>query len=109
MRVVIGIDIGTTNTKAVAFADSGVTLGSASVSYPVYRDGEGRHELDPDQLLDAVVATLREVVEKLVAAGLAGRTVKGRGLAGISFSCAMHSLIAVDEDGHPLTRAITWA
>jgi len=109
MRVVIGIDIGTTNTKAVAMAEDGVTLGSASVSYQVYKDGEGRHELDPDQLLDAVVTTLREVVEKLVAAGLAGRTVKGRGLAGISLSCAMHSLIAVDGEGHPLTRAITWA
>ena len=109
MRVVIGIDIGTTNTKAVAFTDGGMVLGSASGSYPVYTDAAGRHELDPDQLLAAVVASLREVIEKLAAAGLAGRAAKGKGLAGISFSCAMHSLIAVDADGHPLTRAITWA
>ena len=109
MRVVIGIDIGTTNTKAVALADGGMVLGSASVSYPVFTDSTGRHELDPDVLLAAVVTSLREVIEKMVAAGLAGRVSKGKGLSGISLSCAMHSLIAVDEDGHPLTRAITWA
>lgn len=109
MRVIIGIDIGTTNTKAVALAEDGMVLGSASVSYPVYTDAVGRHELDPDQLLAAVLAALREVIEKLVAAGLAGRTAKGNGLAGITFSCAMHSLIAVDAEGHPLTRAMTWA
>jgi gluconokinase len=109
MQVVIGIDIGTTNTKAVALADNGVVLGSASVTYPVYTDVGGRHELDPDQLLEAVIATLREVIGKLAAAGQTGRAVKGTGLAGISFSCAMHSLIVVDEGGHPLTRAMTWA
>jgi len=109
MRVIIGIDIGTTNTKAVSFTDGGLVLGSASASYPVYTDLAGRHELDPDQLLAAVVASLREVIGKLVAAGLAGRTAKENGLTGISFSCAMHSLIAVDPEGHPLTRAMTWA
>ncbi|HEY4108924.1 gluconokinase [Puia sp.] len=109
MRVVIGIDIGTTNTKAVCFSENGAVLASAGASYPVYTDADGRHELDPDHLLEAVVATLKEVVAKMVAAGLAGRGVKGQGLAGIGFSCAMHSLIAVDDDGHPLTRAMTWA
>ncbi|HVU98532.1 MAG TPA: gluconokinase [Puia sp.] len=109
MRVVIGIDIGTTNTKAVSFTDGGMVLGVANASYPVYTDAAGRHELDPDQLLAAVVSSLREVVAKLAAAGLSGRAVKGTGLVGISFSCAMHSLIAVDADGHPLTRAMTWA
>jgi len=86
-----------------------MVLGSASAGYPVYTDAAGRHELDPDVLLAAVVGSLREVMEKMVATGLAGKGAKGKGLSGISFSCAMHSLIAVDADGHPLTRAMTWA
>jgi sugar (pentulose or hexulose) kinase len=49
MKYVIGVDIGTTNTKAVAFAVDGTVLGSAGASYPVFTDAEGRHELDPDQ------------------------------------------------------------
>jgi len=33
----------------------------------------------------------------------------GSATVGISFSCAFHSLLAVDEQGKPLTRAMTWA
>jgi len=100
MRYIIGIDIGTTNTKAVALTDEGEVLGSASASYPVFSSEEGQHELDPEQLLEAVLTALTAV---------RGKTSGMPGLAGISFSCAMHSLIAVDASGKPLTRAITWA
>jgi gluconokinase len=96
MRYILGIDIGTTNTKAVAFTDQGEVLGSAGASYPVFSDPTGRHELDPDQLMEAFLSVLRKIG-------------KPEGLAGISFSCAMHSLIAIDEECRPLTRAITWA
>jgi gluconokinase len=99
MQYIIGIDIGTTNTKAVAFTTDGKVLGSAGASYPVFTDAGGRHELDPDQLLDAVVSALGEV----------RRGIGEEGLAGISFSCAFHSLIVIGEEGKPLTHAMTWA
>ena len=107
MAVLIGIDIGTTNTKAVAFTDSGEVLGSAGASYPVYTDAGGRHELDPDQLLGAVVEVLMKVYGKV--SGSAVSEGGRRAVTGISFSCAMHSLIAVDRNGRPLTKAMTWA
>ncbi len=100
MRYVIGIDIGTTSTKAVAFTAGGEVLGSAGVSYPVFTDAGGRHELDPDQLLEAVLQVLRQVIKERAG---------GDELVGVSFSCAMHSVILVDEHGDPLTRALTWA
>ncbi len=100
MQYIIGIDIGTTSTKAVAFTDQGEVLGSAGAGYAVFSDASGRHELDPEQLLEAVVSAL---------AAVRLQVGDGRGLAGISFSCAFHSLIAVDEGGVPLTRAMTWA
>jgi gluconokinase len=106
MHFVIGIDIGTTNTKAVAFTEQGEVLASAGASYPVYTDAGGRHELDPGQLLEAVVTALSKVRRQTISReGLMG----AEGLAGVSFSCAFHSLIAVDEAGFPLTRAMTWA
>jgi gluconokinase len=94
MKYVVGMDIGTTNTKAVAFSTDGQLLASAGASYPVFTDAEGRHELDPDQLNEAVREVLRSMPDKPEA---------------ISFSCAFHSLIAVDANGKPLTRALTWA
>jgi len=100
MSYIIGIDIGTTNTKAVAFTDTGLVLADASHSYTAFTDEEGAHELDPRQLWDAVLKVLLEVLS---------RTSDQKGLAGVSFSCAMHSLIAVDQQGELLTRAMTWA
>jgi len=112
MQYIIGIDIGTTNTKAVAFTTDGKVLGSAGAGYPVFTDAGGRHELDPDQLLDAVVSALGEVRGRIAAAkAIAGPpAIAGQeGLAGISLSCAFHSLIVIGEDGKPLTHAMTWA
>src|SRR5258708_23337335 len=100
MSYIIGIDIGTTNTKAVAFTDEGEVLATAGESYSAISDSDGRHELDPARLLEAFVSVLKEV---------AGKTAHRKGLAGISLSCAMHSLIVVDKEGVPLTNAITWA
>jgi gluconokinase len=98
MNYVIGIDIGTTTTKAVAFTTSGTVLASTSSGYPVFTDVEGRHELDPDQLMEAVLSALEQ----------AEKSADGV-LVGISFSCAFHSMMAVDGQGKPLTRAMTWA
>ncbi|HET6256815.1 MAG TPA: gluconokinase [Puia sp.] len=98
MKYVIGIDIGTTNTKAVAFTTSGAVLAGTGASYPVFTDSEGRHELDPDQLMEAVHSALKDVLK-----------AAGGAPAGISFSCAFHSVLAVDGQGKPLTRAMTWA
>lgn len=100
MSFIIGIDIGTTNTKAIALMDTGSVMAGSSCSYPAFTTPDGAFELDPQQLLTAVQTVLGDVLHKT-----AGR----KGLAGVSFSCAMHSLLAVDERGEPLTRVITWA
>lgn len=49
--------------------------------------------------MDAVAASIREAV--------AGIEISE--LSHVSFSAAMHSLIAVDAAGRPLTNSITWA
>lgn len=103
MEYVIGIDIGTTNTKAVAYTRDGRVLASAGAGYAVITDAGGRHELDPERLLEAFAVSLGEVLGKV------GEDAAVGVLAGISFSCAFHSLLAVDEEGKPLMRAMTWA
>jgi gluconokinase len=101
MKYVIGVDIGTTNTKAVAFAVDGTVLGSAGAGYPVFTDAEGRHELDPDLLIEAMMSVMKGMKDE--------SDSRGGEPEGISFSCAFHSLLAVDGQGKPMTRAMTWA
>ncbi|WP_320064977.1 gluconokinase [Micromonospora sp. RTGN7] len=96
--VVIGVDIGTTSTKSVAFDSEGRQLASHSVGYPLDEPHPGYAEQDPLLIFDAVVETLRTVVAELPGP-----------IAGVSFSTAMHSLIGLSPDGEPLTASVTWA
>lgn len=98
-RVFIGIDIGTTSTKAVAIDRSGHVVARTEVGYPLLTPEHGAAVQDPDVILDAVGRAVGEMLTHAPAP-----TVDG-----LCFSSAMHSLIALDDDGSPLTPCITWA
>ncbi|MDX5481400.1 MAG: gluconokinase [Hymenobacteraceae bacterium] len=100
-HAVIGLDIGTTSTKAVAFNERGEMLVHRDREYPLISNKPGVAELDPDLVLQAVLGTLKAVASQL--------KLHHYSLEGISFSSAMHSLILMDEHGEPLTNCITWA
>jgi gluconokinase len=101
MDCLIGVDIGTTSTKTIAFGPEGQTLSSVSQKYPILYPEPGFCEQDPEEIFEAVIRTIREVTDELK-----GKNVQPLGLC---FSSAMHSLIAVDQQGRPLTRVIIWA
>lgn len=97
---IIGVDIGTTNTKAIALTVQGAIMAQANQTYtPLHSPDAEQHELDPETLFQAVLHTVGQVREQ----------TKNAALLGIAFSSAMHSLIAVDNTGNPLTNLITWA
>ncbi|MFI5156406.1 MAG: gluconokinase, partial [Chitinophagales bacterium] len=100
MKYIIGVDIGTSGTKAIAMNVAGSVLHTAYESYQGISWHPDQNELEPKLLLSATVKVLKEIKEKS-----AGRD----GLIGVCFSCALHSVIAVNKKGQPLTNAITWA
>lgn len=102
MDYMIGVDLGTTSTKAVLFDDRNQVVASANKGYKLYRDTPDMAEEDLDEIFEALIDALSEVVR---AAKLQGDDK----IAAVSFSSAMHSLIAFDQDWQPLTRVITWA
>ncbi|MGA2549784.1 MAG: gluconokinase [Burkholderiaceae bacterium] len=97
----LGVDIGTTSTKAVLFSLDGRVVSHHAVEYPLYRPTTGAAEQDPIQIFDAVIESIRNCLK--------GSPTGGRELACVSFSAAMHSVIAIDAHSRPLTRSITWA
>lgn len=99
MSYILGIDIGTTNTKAVAYDLRGKPIAQANNSYPFISPHEGYHELDPRVLFTAVTGVMKSVLDIL----------RRNEILGVCFSSAMHGLIAVDEQCNPLTNMITWA
>ena len=89
---IIGLDVGTTAVKAVAF--HGVTR-AAIREYSLHSPQAGWQVQDPDVIVAATLDALAEV--------------HGPDVAGVSVSAAMHGLIGLDSQNRPLTSLITWA
>lgn len=100
-QYIIGIDIGTTSTKAEIFTTDGQGIVQQAIAYPLYSPEPNAQEQNPDEIFDAVVNCVNSIMVQ--------SQIQPSALLGISFSAAMHSLIAVDQNGHPLTQSITWA
>ena len=100
MTYFIGIDMGTTSTKAVAFVESGDVILRQSNGYPIEHPHDDWSEQDPDLIFNAVVTGINQIQTALSDKGT---------LQGISFSSAMHGVIAVDADYKLLTPCIIWA
>lgn len=99
MTYYLGVDIGTTSTKAVAFSKEGEMVAIHSSFYAMHHPQDGWSEQDPEEIVAAVVTAVNTVLKQL--APHPPRFV--------SFSGAMHSLMAVDGAGAPLTPCIIWA
>jgi len=57
----MGIDVGTTGCKVVAFAETGAVLAGAGREYPLISPQPGWYELDPERVWRDVCDCLREV------------------------------------------------
>jgi gluconokinase len=101
MDVVIGIDTGTTATKAIAAGPAGQVRATTSVHYPLSVPGPGRAELDPASLRDAAIEALVTIAKEV-----AGR---GDRVVAVSLSAFLHGLAPMGPDGTPLGALITWA
>jgi gluconokinase len=97
--LVLGVDIGTTSTKVVAFDHRGTAVATAGHGYPLEEPSPGFAVQAPEAVVDAVRRCVREVVEE----------VRPERVAGLSFSAAMHGLVSLDGDRELLTPMITWA
>jgi gluconokinase len=100
-QYVLAVDIGTTSLKALIVDRSGAVRAAQSVDYPMNVPAPDRAEQNPDEILAAFVRGVRQAVDE---AGIRPEEL----LCG-SLSAAMHSLIALDGDGRPLTPCIIWA
>jgi gluconokinase len=95
----LGIDIGTTSTKAVLFTEKGEVIQTENIGYPLHTPDISTAEQNPEEIFQAVLKAISNI----------SKLQSDKKLAFISFSSAMHSVIAMDENDQPLTPCITWA
>ncbi len=94
----IGLDLGTTSTKACAFDDTGTMVAECVVAYELCYPEEGAAVQDAGEILEAAERALRQVIGEIDPAP-----------AAIGISCAMHGVLLLDEDFEPLGPVITYA
>ncbi|WP_406316164.1 carbohydrate kinase [Streptosporangium sp. NBC_01639] len=95
--VVVGIDVGTTVTKAVAFDGAGRALLRTARPTVLDRPGDGRYEQDIDTVVASAVGVLAELVSGL------DRTVAAVGITGQG-----DGVWLVDAEGRSVRPAISW-
>ncbi|MCC6494188.1 MAG: xylulokinase [Pirellulales bacterium] len=100
MAALIGIDVGTSGTKALAIAPDGRILASASAGYPCAHPRPLWSEQDPEDWWRATVKTVRQVVKQA--------KLKAADVAAIGLSGQMHGSVFLDKSGRVIRPAILW-
>ena len=103
MTCFVGVDVGTTNVKALALTPNDLSQIIAHASAPVttLNPEPGYAEQDPAEIWSAFVQVMAEVTREV--------TEAGHTITHVAFSTAMHSLLAMDATGNPLGNVILWS
>jgi xylulokinase len=100
MSISIGIDVGTSGTKALAINPEGKILAEAAAGYPLHHPKPLWSEQDPEDWWQATVKVVQTIVKK---AKLKPTDVKAIGLSG-----QMHGSVFLDKSDKIIRRALLW-
>ena len=99
-ELLLGIDIGTTNVKAVLSTPEGWIIAQAQTDYPTHHPKPGWAEQDPSDWWQGTIAVTRAV--------LAGAPARPEQVVGIGVSGQGCAVTLIDEGGDVLRPAVIW-
>jgi len=100
MSITIGIDVGTSGTKALAMNPAGKILAEATEGYPCAHPKPLWSEQDPEDWWQATVKVVRAVVKKA--------KLKPADVAAIGLSGQMHGSVFLDKNHKVIRPALLW-
>ncbi len=95
---ILGVDVGTSSTKAILFDLSGAEVAVANQSYPFLTPRPGWVEQDPEAVWQALLQVLRKVVAR----------ADGYRILALALAAQAGSVIPADRNGDPVYPMITW-
>jgi xylulokinase len=98
-RAVLGIDLGTSQVKALVMPPGGEILGRGRAGYRVVSPGDGLAETDPAEWWRATVAAVREALAD------ASADVE---VAAVGVDGQMHGVVLAGDDGNAVRPAMLW-
>jgi xylulokinase len=96
--LLLGVDVGTTNCKAILFGRSGRQVASAHMPTPTIQPHPNWAEYDPQALWETVAIAIRQVVGRVNPARVRGVAAASMGESGV----------LLDRHGRPLHRIVAW-
>ena len=99
MDLLLGLDVGTTATKALLINTNGDLIASASYNYGLITPHEDWVEQDPEELWKGVVNTCQKVMKSVKPTDR---------LLALSISSQAGTTIPIDAKGKPLRNAFSW-
>ncbi|MFI3229201.1 MAG: xylulokinase [Bacillota bacterium] len=99
MKFLLGIDIGTSGTKAVLFDEKLNIIDMHDETYPLYTIKEKHIEQQPSDWFSATTKCIKNLVDK----NDVGDKIVGVGVGG-----QMHGLVLLDENNEVLRPSIIW-
>lgn len=97
--LLVGLDMGSTNVKAVVYEPDGRTVALASMPAITHYPRPAWAYYEPDELWESACRVLREAI---------GRVDDPRRIAGIAVASVGEAGITVDAHGSPTYEAIAW-
>lgn len=98
--LLLGIDVGTTNTKALLATPDGKVIAQASATYPLLTPRPGWVEQNPEDWWQAVVQAAAQVVRQ---GGVPAEQIAAIGISGQGCAATL-----IDRAGRPLRPGIIW-
>ncbi len=100
MAYYLGIDIGTSGTKALIMDARARVLGTGTGDHSVQAPKPGWSEQDPQEWWAATIKATRSAIRK--------SKINPKKIAGIGLSGQMHGLVITNGAGRPLRSSIIW-
>src|SRR5690606_10363983 len=99
-QYLIGVDLGTSSTKAALYTLDGTRIAKASAEVPLYHPQPGVVEQENDDFYQTAAQTVRQCIQE---SGIDPQQV-----AAIAFDSQMAGVGAIDENFNPATRFDSW-
>jgi xylulokinase len=99
-KLLIGVDLGTSGTKASLYRPDGTLVAGAAREVPIYYPKAGVVEQENDDFYRTAAETVRECIDR---SGVDPRLV-----AAIAFDSQMAGIGSIDEEYRPSTRFDSW-
>jgi xylulokinase len=97
--LLVGVDVGTTNIKAVIFEPDGWTVAQASVRTPAHRPQPAWAYYDPEELFQSTAEALRQATGQLDDAGR---------IVSVAVASMGETGVPLDTHGQPTYEAMAW-